>query len=97
MSAIDLYEIEIGATILNAGGPVCRSFSEPSLTPLFVALVLIYLPARVLFIAGFIVAVTLFVMLFEEPHLRRTFGINYDNYFSRVHRWLPTSGTGLKK
>jgi protein-S-isoprenylcysteine O-methyltransferase Ste14 len=31
----------------------------------------------------------LFVMLYEEPTLRRTFGDEYEVYFGRVSRWLP--------
>jgi protein-S-isoprenylcysteine O-methyltransferase Ste14 len=25
----------------------------------------------------------------EEPHLRRAFGVEYENYCARVGRWLP--------
>ena len=32
----------------------------------------------------------LFVVLYEEPTLRRTFGTEYEAYCSRVRRWLPT-------
>ena len=31
----------------------------------------------------------LFVVLYEEPTLRRTFGEEYEEYFHRVRRWLP--------
>lgn len=31
----------------------------------------------------------LFVMLYEEPALRRHFGAQYDDYCRRVPRWLP--------
>ena len=31
----------------------------------------------------------LFVVLYEEPTLRRTFGEEYEAYFRRVKRWLP--------
>jgi protein-S-isoprenylcysteine O-methyltransferase Ste14 len=31
----------------------------------------------------------LFVLLYEEPHLRRTFGAEYEDYLARVGRWLP--------
>jgi protein-S-isoprenylcysteine O-methyltransferase Ste14 len=31
----------------------------------------------------------LFVVLYEEPHLRRAFGAEYENYSLRVGRWLP--------
>jgi protein-S-isoprenylcysteine O-methyltransferase Ste14 len=31
----------------------------------------------------------LFVVLYEEPTLRRTFGDEYEAYLQRVSRWLP--------
>jgi len=31
----------------------------------------------------------LFVVLYEEPTLRRTFGHEYEAYFRRVGRWRP--------
>ena len=31
----------------------------------------------------------LFVVCYEEPHLSRTFGKSYDEYRSRVSRWIP--------
>src|SRR3989442_5395030 len=31
----------------------------------------------------------LFVVLYEEPTLRRTFGDDYETYFPRVTRWIP--------
>jgi protein-S-isoprenylcysteine O-methyltransferase Ste14 len=31
----------------------------------------------------------LFVVLYEEPHLRRAFGAEYESYRLRVGRWLP--------
>jgi len=31
----------------------------------------------------------LFVLLYEEPHLRSVFGEQYDRYCSRTGRWLP--------
>jgi protein-S-isoprenylcysteine O-methyltransferase Ste14 len=30
-----------------------------------------------------------FIVLYEEPHLRRTFGSEYEAYSQRVSRWLP--------
>ena len=36
----------------------------------------------------------LFVVLYEEPHLRRKFGTEYEEYQRRVPRWLPRLGTG---
>jgi protein-S-isoprenylcysteine O-methyltransferase Ste14 len=36
-----------------------------------------------------VVAVALFVQLYEEPTLRRMFGAEYDEYCKNVPRWLP--------
>ncbi len=36
----------------------------------------------------------LFVVLYEEPHLRRKFGTEYEEYQRRVPRWLPRLGSG---
>jgi protein-S-isoprenylcysteine O-methyltransferase Ste14 len=36
-----------------------------------------------------ILAVTLFVILYEEPTLRKKFGPDYDQYLQNVPRWLP--------
>jgi protein-S-isoprenylcysteine O-methyltransferase Ste14 len=30
-----------------------------------------------------------FIVFYEEPHLRRAFGGSYDEYCARVGRWLP--------
>ena len=35
------------------------------------------------------VAVSLFVVRYEEPHLQREFGADYDAYKAKVPRWLP--------
>ena len=34
-------------------------------------------------------AASLFVLLYEEPALRRKFGAEYDEYCRRVPRWIP--------
>ncbi len=31
----------------------------------------------------------LFIVLYEEPHLRRVFGREYEDYCARAGRWLP--------
>jgi protein-S-isoprenylcysteine O-methyltransferase Ste14 len=33
--------------------------------------------------------VTAFVIVYEEPTLRRLFGADYENYCRSVHRWIP--------
>ncbi len=42
------------------------------------------------FIALFLLATHLFVVFYEEPTLRRTFGPEYESYCRRVHRWWPS-------
>jgi protein-S-isoprenylcysteine O-methyltransferase Ste14 len=39
--------------------------------------------------AGFVLVTHLFVVLYEEPTLRRLFGPEYDDYRTRVARWTP--------
>ena len=46
--------------------------------------------ALALYAAIFLVITHLFVMLYEEPHLRRVFGPSYEDYLRTVHRWIPT-------
>jgi len=36
-----------------------------------------------------VVAVVLFVIMYEEPHLQRIFGADYETYCRNVPRWLP--------
>ncbi len=37
----------------------------------------------------FLIVTHLFVVLYEEPTLRRTFGNDYEAYCRRVGRWWP--------
>ncbi len=39
--------------------------------------------------AAFFAGVNVFVLLYEEPVLRRKFGAEYEEYCRRVPRWLP--------
>jgi protein-S-isoprenylcysteine O-methyltransferase Ste14 len=34
-----------------------------------------------------------FIVFYEEPHLRRVFGVEYEDYCSRVGRWFPAVST----
>jgi protein-S-isoprenylcysteine O-methyltransferase Ste14 len=45
--------------------------------------------ALLAFTAGFLLITHLFVMLYEEPTLRRTFGPEYESYCQHVQRWWP--------
>lgn len=46
-------------------------------------------PALLGYAAGFLVAMHLLVVLYEEPTLARTFGEEYREYCNRVRRWWP--------
>ncbi len=48
-------------------------------------------PAILVFALPWLLFAHLFVILYEEPHLRATFGAPYDIYCRSVHRWLPRS------
>ena len=45
--------------------------------------------ALLLYCAAFVVITHLFVTLYEEPTLRRTFGDAYARYCQRTRRWWP--------
>lgn len=45
-------------------------------------------PLLIYFLAIF-AAFHLFVLGYEEPHLRKVFGVPYEEYCQRVDRWLP--------
>jgi protein-S-isoprenylcysteine O-methyltransferase Ste14 len=42
-----------------------------------------------IYAAFFVLSVHLFVVFYEEPHLRRTFGEPYERYCRGVRRWIP--------
>jgi protein-S-isoprenylcysteine O-methyltransferase Ste14 len=46
-------------------------------------------PPILLFTLPWFLLVHLFVVLYEEPHLRATFGTPYEAYCRSVHRWAP--------
>jgi protein-S-isoprenylcysteine O-methyltransferase Ste14 len=46
-------------------------------------------PSIFIYTCLFFLATHLFVVLYEEPTLRRTFGDEYEAYFGQVSRWLP--------
>jgi protein-S-isoprenylcysteine O-methyltransferase Ste14 len=46
-------------------------------------------PAILLFTLPWLLLAHLFVIVYEEPHLRATFSTEYDAYFRSTRRWLP--------
>jgi protein-S-isoprenylcysteine O-methyltransferase Ste14 len=66
--------------------------------PMYIGAVTALLGAAVFYrsvaLAGYallFLAIThLFVLLYEEPHLRRVFGQPYEDYLRTVRRWIPT-------
>jgi protein-S-isoprenylcysteine O-methyltransferase Ste14 len=57
---------------------------------LLVGQAMLFESKSVLLYAGFFwLATHLFVLAYEEPHLERTFGAEYEEYRAAVPRWLP--------
>ena len=50
-------------------------------------------PSLAGYAALFLIIVYLFIRVYEEPTLRRTFGEEYEVYCSGVGRWLPRWST----
>jgi protein-S-isoprenylcysteine O-methyltransferase Ste14 len=65
--------------------------------PIYVGVLLIFLGhflwfgywALLIYTASALIGVHLFVILYEEPTLKRKFGSEYEEYFKRVPRWIP--------
>ena len=49
--------------------------------------------ALAIYWAVWFACVNVFVISYEEPTLRRQFGASYDEYVSRVGRWVPLPRT----
>jgi protein-S-isoprenylcysteine O-methyltransferase Ste14 len=49
--------------------------------------------ALLAFVVGFLLVTHLFVLLYEEPTLRRMFGPEYADYCGHVRRWMPGAET----
>jgi protein-S-isoprenylcysteine O-methyltransferase Ste14 len=42
-----------------------------------------------IYTASFLFAAHLFVVVYEEPTLRKSFGAEYEAYCQRIRRWVP--------
>ncbi len=51
-------------------------------------------PVLLVYTALFFTLIHLFVVQYEEPTLRKTFGDDYEEYCRRVRRWWPRRPTG---
>lgn len=75
---------------------VVRGLYRYTRNPMYVGILTVLLgwgvrsPTWGLLLYGFCVgsAFHLFVVLYEEPHLRKVFGTDYEHYCSRVKRWF---------
>jgi protein-S-isoprenylcysteine O-methyltransferase Ste14 len=81
---------------LVVGGPYrwTRNPGYIAVVGMLIGQALLFGSAAVLAYAGLIaLAFHAFVVFYEEPTLRRTFGAEYDAYRRRVSRWLPRPPT----
>ncbi|MGH8641307.1 MAG: methyltransferase family protein, partial [Burkholderiales bacterium] len=75
---------------------VARGFYRYSRNPMYIGVLSVVFGWSLLFqsgpiaLYGLVLAAGfhLFVVLYEEPHLRRAFGSSYEQYCARVGRWL---------
>ena len=80
---------------------VVRGLYRYSRNPMYVGVLTVILGWTVLFGSGWlalylaVVATVfhLFILLYEEPHLRKLFGGQYEEYCTQVGRWLPRYAT----
>ena len=82
---------------LVVGGPYrwVRNPGYVAVTALLAGESLVYgSPAVLLYALLVALAFHVFVLLYEEPTLRSTFGAEYDAYCRRVPRWLPRPPRG---
>lgn len=85
------------APVLPPEQLVVQGFYRIVRNPMYVAVVslivgqaLLFGDARLLVYAGLVwLGFHLFVILYEEPTLRRRFGSQYERYCAAVRRWIP--------
>ena len=82
---------------------VIRGLYRYTRNPMYMGVLTVILGWAVLFQTAALVLYTLivgacfhlFIVLYEEHHLQKEFGGAYDDYRSRVNRWLPRLGRRL--
>ena len=75
---------------------IVRGLYRYSRNPMYVGVMLIltgetlfwWSPALALYAAVVFIAFNLFILLHEEPRLRRVFGPEYESYMRQVRRWI---------
>jgi len=90
------------APIAPPSSLVVSGFYRWARNPMYAAIILVVLGEALLFrsLALLLYAAVLwlvfhlFVLLYEEPHLRGTFGQPYDEYVRSVPRWIPRPRKG---
>ena len=76
---------------------IVRGLNRYVRNPMYIGVLIMVVGQAVFFRAGHLlyyaafvmVTVHLFVLFYEEPHLRKQFGASYEEYLQRVPRWLP--------
>lgn len=76
---------------------VSRGLYRYTRNPMYVGVLTLIVGWALMFRAPFVLGYALiigscfhvFIVLYEEPHLRRVFGNGYDHYCAQVGRWLP--------
>lgn len=79
---------------------VAEGFYRFMRNPMYVAVLAIVIGQALLFSSLLVLAYAvvlaaafhLFVLFYEEPTLRKTYGASYDAYCAEVGRWLPRLG-----
>ncbi|HYP54238.1 MAG TPA: isoprenylcysteine carboxylmethyltransferase family protein [Pyrinomonadaceae bacterium] len=82
---------------------VARGLYRHARNPMYVAATLALAGEAVLFESSLILVYGalvfaffhLWVVFYEEPTLRRTFGASYEKYCARVSRWIPRRARGV--
>ena len=85
---------------------VARGLYRYTRNPMYVGVLVVILGWAILFQNGVLVLYVglvglgfhLMVVFYEEPHLHRTFGDEYDAYRTRVGRWFPSkAGSAIRQ
>ncbi len=84
---------------------VIKGFYRYVRNPIYAGVVLIFLGhflwfgywALLIYTVFSWIGVHLFIIFYEEPTLRRKFGVAYEDYLKRVPRWIPGRFPSIKR